>query len=123
MSGTSPLPDGEVDHDPGDDEGAEELPAEAAHVLDALGHLEDAAVVELLRAGVGVVLGQTRVVGGQVSVHDGSALCSSSSGLLHCLLAVLSNQSLKRRSTRRFVTKEKAPTRNADAIIIRDGRL
>ena len=74
MSRTSPLPDGEVDHDPGDDEGAEELPAEAAHVLDALGHLEDAAVVELLRAGVGVVLGQTRVVGGQVGVHDGPAL-------------------------------------------------
>ena len=99
LSRTSPLPDGEVDHDPGDDEGAEELPAEAAHVLDALGHLEDAAVVELLRAGVGVVLGQTRVVGGQVSVHDGSALCSSSSGLLHCLLAAISKTSPARSSS------------------------
>ena len=98
MSRTSPLPDGEVDHDPGDDEGAEELPAEAAHVLDALGHLEDAAVVELLRAGVGVVLGQTRVVGGQVGVHDGSALCRDS-GLLHCLVAAISKTSPARSSS------------------------
>ena len=81
---SSPLPDGEVDHHPGDDEGAEELPAEAAHVLDTLGHLEDAAVVELLRAGVRVVLGQARVGGGQVSVHDGAALGSGGGGLLHC---------------------------------------
>ena len=53
-------------------------------MLDTLGHLEDAAVVELLRAGVRVVLGQARVGGGQVSVHDGAALGTGSGGLLDC---------------------------------------
>ena len=49
------FPDGEVDESPGNTESAQQLPAEAAHVLNPLRHPEHPAVVELLGAGVGVV--------------------------------------------------------------------
>ena len=49
------FPDSEVDQSPGHTESPEQLPAEAAHVLDPLRHIQHPAVVELLGAGVGVV--------------------------------------------------------------------
>ena len=49
------FPNGEVDQSPGHTQSSEQLPAEAAHVLDPLRHIQHPAVVELLGAGVGVV--------------------------------------------------------------------
>ena len=49
------FPDSEVDQSPGHTQSSEQLPAEAAHVLNPLRHPQHPAVVELLGAGVGVV--------------------------------------------------------------------
>ena len=68
------LPDGKVDHDPGGHQGSEQLPAEGAHVLNTLGHVEHSPVIELLSAGVSVASQALVGVTCGIVTDDGAAL-------------------------------------------------